>query len=105
MYYIFTVLFLLVSSRANFLSYIEPLIYVFTGCFFLAGVQVNRFRQSDIRFFAKFTIIYFVFITIRAVFLTHISPVFFFYDVSFYLKRILFVFVYCDLLKEKAVPL
>lgn len=105
MYYLFTVLFLLVSSRANFLSYIEPLIYIFTGIYLVAGIQLNRFKQSDIRFFAKFTIIYFAFITIRAVFFTHLSPYFYFYDVSFYLKRILFVFVYCAVLKETAVPL
>ncbi len=105
MYYFATVLFLLVSSRANFLSYIEPLIYVFTGFYLLVGIQLNRFTQSDFRFFAKFSIIYFVFITLRALFLTHLSPLFFFYDVSFYLKRFLFVFVYCALLKEKTVPL
>ncbi len=38
MYYFFTLLFLLISSRANFLSYIEILVYVIGVIYFIAGV-------------------------------------------------------------------
>jgi hypothetical protein len=102
-YYFFTLIFLLVASRANFLSFIEPFIYVFTVIYFIAGVQLNRFTQSDFRLFAKFTIIYFAYITVRYLFLNNLSLVFYAYDVTFYLKRFIFVFVYCALLKEQAI--
>jgi ABC-type multidrug transport system fused ATPase/permease subunit len=102
MYYFFTALFLLVASRANFLSYVEPLIYLFTAIYFIGGVQLNRFRQSDFKLFAQFTIIYFAFITLRFIFLNHVGITFYLFDISFYLKRLIFVFVYCAVLKEKA---
>jgi len=103
MFYIFTLLFLLVASRANFLSFIEPFIYLFTVIYFIAGVQLNRFKQSDFRLFGKFTLIFFSYVTIRWVFFNHIAFRFYLYDVTFYLKRFIFVFVYCAVLKEQAV--
>ena len=103
MYYFFTLIFLLISSRANFLSYIEPFIYLFTVVFFIGGVQLKRFTQSDFRLFGKFTIIYFAYVTFRYIFLNHIPLGFYVYDVSFYLKRFIFVFIYCAVLKEQAV--
>src|ERR1700761_3948050 len=103
MYYFFTLLFLLISSRANFISYIEILVYGIGVMYFIAGVMLNRFRESDFRLFAKFTIVYFAFVTFRFVFLNNYAILFYLFDITFYLKRILFVFIFCAVVKEQAI--
>jgi hypothetical protein len=94
---------MLVSSRANFISYIEAFPIIISGIFFVAGVQLRRFTESDFRLFAKFAVVYLVFITVRFLFLNNVGSFFYFSDLSFLFKRILFAFLYCAVLKEKAV--
>jgi len=103
MYYFLTVLFMLVSSRANFISYVEIFPVIISGIFFVVGVQLRRFTQSDLRFFTGFLWVYLGFITVRFLFLNSIGAFYYFSDLSFLFKRILFAFLFCAVLKEKAV--
>jgi len=103
MYYLVTYLFLLISSKGSFL-YFSNVYWFGTDLLLLwVGLDKGRFVKSDLKLFLAFSTLYIAFCTLRSVFLTHLSVGFWVSDIEFLLKFILAGFLYCAVLKEKAV--
>lgn len=103
MYYVVTYLFLLISSKGSFL-YFSNIYWFGTDLLLLwVGLEKGRFSKSDLRLLLTFSTIYITFCTLRSAFLTHLPLGFWISDVEFLLKFILTGFLYCVVLKEKAI--
>ena len=103
MYYLVTYLFLLISAKGSFL-YFSNVYWFGTDLLLLwVGLDKNRFVKRDLKLFLAFSTIYIAFCTLRLIFLTHLSIGFWVSDIEFLLKFILLSFLYCAVVKEKAI--
>jgi hypothetical protein len=101
-YYIVTLLFLLLSASASFLSSSD--IAWFAIMLFMAILAIGKKMISvkEFRFFGVFSIIYLFFVTIRDLALNGLGITFLISDVTFLLKYVFISFAFCTVLKEKA---
>jgi hypothetical protein len=101
--YIVTLLFLLVTSRANFLSYNDAVWLAILVYMFWVGIVKNRFLKRDIKLFFWFSIFYIVFVFLRNVFFNQLPSEYLISDIIFLFKYIFFAFLFCAILQEKAM--
>lgn len=103
MYYFVTYLFLLISAKGSFL-YFANIWWIFTDVMLIwVGLEKQRFSKKDIRVGAAFSAIYVSFCTFRSLFLVHLPFSFWLSDIEFLFKSILTSFLFCAVLKEKAI--
>jgi hypothetical protein len=94
---------MLMSAKGSFFSFFE-IDYVLMDILIIwVGIEKNRFKKSDFRFFGKFCLIYIAFVVFRFVFLNNLATRFLLSDLNFLVKYILLSFLYCAVLKEKAL--
>lgn len=67
------------------------------------GLEYGRFTKRDIRFGAGFAIMWIAYCTLRSVFFTNLPGRYYVSDIIYLFKYILPSFLYCALLKEKAI--
>lgn len=103
MYYFVTYLFVLISAKGSFL-YFSNIWWFFTDFMLIwVGVEKNRFARRDFKLLASFCAIYIGFCSFRSLFLIHLPFAFWLSDMEFLFKFILVSFLYCAVLKEKAI--
>ncbi len=103
MYYFITVLFMLLSSRGSFF-YFSNIWWILIDLIIIGvGLDKGRFTKSDVKFFINFSLIYIGFCTLRSLFLVHLPINFWISDIVFLFKFIFTSFLYCAVLKDKAV--
>jgi hypothetical protein len=103
MYYIITVLFVLLAGKATFFDDVNICWFLVAAIILWAGLQKHRILKSDIRLFAMFGAGYIGFCTFRSAFLTQLPIHFWLNDVIFLFKFLLPSFLFCAVLKEKAI--
>jgi hypothetical protein len=103
MYYFVTYLFLLISAKGSFLYFSNIYWFGMDLMLIWVGLERGRFSKSDLNLFLNFSTIYIIFCTLRSFFLIHLSMTFWISDMEFLLKFILTSFLYCAVLKEKAL--
>jgi hypothetical protein len=103
MYYFITVLFVLLSGQGSFLYYGNVWWFLIDFVIIWVGLEKGRFTKRDFRLLIVFSTIFVSFCTFRSVFLTHLPASFWLSDILFLLKFILPGFLYCAVLKDKAI--
>jgi len=103
MYYFVTLLFIILSGKAAFFDQLNICWFLIDGVILWVGFANGRFRKGDIRLFLKFSVIYIAFCTFRSILLTQLPLSYWVSDIVFLFKFILTSFLYCALLKEKAI--
>ena len=103
MYYVVTYLFLLISSKGSFLFFSN--VYWFGADLLMlwVGFEKARFTKADLKLFLGFSAIYILYCTVRSLFLLHLSMTFWVSDMEFLMKFLLTSFLYCAVLKDKAL--
>jgi hypothetical protein len=103
MYYFVTYLFILISAKGSFL-YFSNIWWFFTDIMLIwVGLEKQRFGKKDIRLLVIFSSIYIGFCTFRSLFLVHLPFSYWLSDVEFLFKFILTSFLFCAVLKDKAI--
>lgn len=103
MYYLVTLIFILLSDKATFMDDMNICWFIIAGLFLWIGFQKNRFYKSDFALFGKIALIYITYCTIRSFFFIHLPLKFFLNDIIFLFKYIFTSFLFCAILKEKAI--
>ncbi|MDP9048896.1 MAG: hypothetical protein M3N14_12225, partial [Bacteroidota bacterium] len=103
MYYFITVLFILLSAKGSFLYFANVWWFAIDGVIIWVGLEKGRFTKSDLKLLVTFSAVYVGFCTFRSLFLVHLPLSFWISDVVFLFKFILTSFLYCAVLKDKAI--
>jgi hypothetical protein len=103
MYYFITFLFVLLAGKATFFDDVNLCWFIITAIILWVGLEKRRLLKSDWQIFGGFSLLYLSFCTFRSVFLTHLSLHFWLNDVTFLFKFLLPSFLFCAVLKEKAI--
>jgi hypothetical protein len=103
MYYFVTLLFVILSGKATFFDQLNACWVIIDIIILWVGFTHGRFCKGDFRLFVKFSLVYLAFCTLRLLFFTGLSFTYWISDVTFLFKFILTGFLYCALLKEKAI--
>ena len=103
MYYFVTFLFVLLAGKATFFDDVNFCWFLVTAVILWVGLEKKRIRRSDVRLFGKFSLVYIAFCTFRSLFLTQLPIHFWLNDVIFLFKFLLPSFLFCAVLKEKAI--
>lgn len=103
MYYFITFLFVLLAGKATFFDDVNLCWFLVSAIILWVGLEKKRITKSDLLFFGKFSMIYLAFCTFRSLFLTQLPIHFWLNDVIFLFKFLLPSFLFCAVLKDKAV--
>ena len=103
MYYFVTLLFVILSAKASFFDLTNMCWVAIDVLLLWVGFEKARFRKSDIELFGKFSLLYIAFCTIRSFFFTHLPVSFYANDILFLFKYIFTSFLFCAVLKDKAI--
>lgn len=104
MYYFITFLFVLLAGKATFFDDVNICWFFITAIILWVGLEKKRISKSDVQLFGKFSLVYIAFCSFRSLFLTQLPLHFWLNDIIFLFKFILPSFLFCAVLKEKAVP-
>ena len=103
MYYFATLLFLLLSANGTFVPYFNIDWFIIDLVYIWIGIEYNRLNKRDIRLFVKFAVIYISYCVFRSTFLNNLPLHYFTSDIVYLFKYILPSFLFCALLKDKAL--
>jgi hypothetical protein len=103
MYYFITLLFVFLSSGGSFFYFSNVWWVLIDLVIIWVGLEKARFTKSDFKLFSTFSLIYIGFCTVRSLFLVHLSIGFWASDILFLFKFVLTSFLYCAVLKDKAI--
>lgn len=103
MYYFITFLFVLLAGKATFFDDVNACWFIIEGIILWVGLHKQRITKRDVQIFVKFALIYLGFCTFRSFFFTGLPIKYWLNDVIFLFKFILPSFLFCAVLKEKAV--
>jgi len=104
MYYFITLLFVILSAKASFFDLTNACWIAIDLIILWVGFKKERFNKSDFELFGKFSLIYIAFCTLRSFFFIHLPASFYINDIVFLFKYIFTSFLFCAVLKDKAVP-
>lgn len=94
---------MLLCAKSNFLTDYSVSYFLLDIILIWIGLEKNRFKKSDIKLFLKFSFIYIAYVTFRYLFLNRLAIAFFVSDLNFLLKYIVLSFLYCAVLRDKAI--
>jgi hypothetical protein len=103
MLYFATFVFMLLSANGTFVSFYNIDWFIIDFIFIWIGLEYGRFNKRDLRFGAGFAIMFIGYCTLRSIFLTNLPTRYYISDIIYLFKYILPSFLYCALLKEKAI--
>ena len=103
MYYFVTLLFVILSAKASFLDLTNMCWVAIDIIFLWVGFEKARLTKSDFTLFGKFLLIYIAFCSFRSFFLVHLPISFYVNDIIFLFKYIFTSFLFCAVLKDKAI--
>jgi hypothetical protein len=101
LYYIITLLFLLLSANASFLAYSDISWVLALASMIIIATSKKLLLVKDLRKIGVFVLVYVVFVFIRNFALNGLTVEYFVSDVLFIFKFVLTAFIYCTILKEK----
>ncbi|MGY3213788.1 hypothetical protein [Mucilaginibacter sp. HD30] len=101
-YYFITLLFLLLSSAANFLSSNDIIWFIILLSFAVFAISKKLLKVPDLRIIAIFSIIYLAFVGVRDTLVNSLAAEYLISDVVFLFKFVYLTFLYCTIMKEKA---
>jgi hypothetical protein len=102
-YYIVTLLFLLITASANFLSASDMGWFLVIFFILIVAMVKKSLKTRDLKTIALFSIAYLVFVGVRDVFINNLDLEFLTSDILFLFKYIFLTFIFCVTLKEKAI--
>ena len=100
-YYIITLLFLLLSANASFLSASDVIWFAVLLFITVVGLSKKLLAPADLKVIAIFSLIYIAFVSIRDIGFNGLDPEYLISDILFLFKFIFLAFIYCTVLKEK----
>jgi hypothetical protein len=102
-YYLVTLLFLLLSSNANLLSSVNA--YWLAVMVFFAAVYITKrlFTLKELMFLGIFSACYLLLALVRDIYLNNLEEEFFLSDAIFLGKYVYVAFLFCAILKHKAI--
>ena len=102
-YYIVTLLFLFLSAASNFLTASD--IGWFAVMFFMLIVAISKksITERNLKTIAIFSVVYLVFVGVRDVLINNLEMEFLVSDVLFLFKYIFLSFIFCIILRDKAI--
>ena len=103
-FYIITLLFLLLSSNANFLSANNIYWFIILGFISTVAVSKKILNITDLKIIILFALIYLILVALRDIFINELDSELILSDVIFLFKYLLLSFVYVATLKEKVIP-
>jgi len=103
MYYFITLLFILLSAKGTFIFFANIFWLIIDLVFIWVGLEKNRFDKKDVKLFFNFFFLYAGFCTFRWLFLIDLPARFWISDMVFFFKFIFTSFLYCAVLKDKAL--
>lgn len=103
MYYFVTFLFVLLAGKATFFDDVNICWFLVTAIILWVGLEKKRIFKSDLHLFGTFSLMYIGFCTFRSVFLTQLPIHYWLNDIIFLFKFLLPSFLFCAVLKEKAI--
>jgi len=101
-YYLVTLLFILVSSAANILSASDIIWFVILLFFFVIAISKKLLLIKDMRLIAVFSIVYLVFVAVRDIAVNNLASEYILSDCIFLFKYVYLAFIYCIIMREKA---
>jgi hypothetical protein len=101
-YYLVTLLFILLSSAANFLAANDIAWFIILLFFFVLAVSKKLLLVKDMRRIAIFSIVYLVFVAVRDIAVNNLASEYLFSDSIFLFKYVYLAFIYCIIMREKA---
>ncbi len=101
-FYIVTLLFLLVSANANFLSSSDIWWSVILVFMILVAIGKKLLLPQDLRFISIFSLVYLVIVTARDLAINGLGADYLVSEAVFLVKFIFMAFIYCTILKDKA---
>jgi len=103
MYYFITFLFVLLAGKGTFFDDANICWFIIEAIMLWVGLEKRRILKSDLQLFGKFALAYIGFCTFRSLFFTQLPLRYWLSDVTFLFKFLLPSFIFCAILKEKAV--
>ena len=101
-YYIVTLFFLIFASKANFLVKSNLAWFGFEVFMIVVALSFNRIKKKDVQFFILSSVIYFIYILFRFK-LNQLPTDYFKSDVFYFFKFVLTSYLFCLILKERAL--
>jgi len=101
-YYIVTLLFLLLSANANFLSSSDLWWFLILAFMCIVAIGKKLFRPKDFKVIGIFSLVYLVLVTLRDLFVNGLEPEFLLSEILYLVKFVYLSFIFCVILKEKA---
>ncbi len=101
-YYIVTLFFLIFASKANFLVKSNLAWFGFEVFMIVIALSFNRIKKKDVQFFILSSVIYFIYILFRFK-LNQLPTDYFKSDVFYFFKFVLTSYLFCLILKERAL--
>ncbi|WP_194774686.1 O-antigen ligase family protein [Pararhodonellum marinum] len=100
-YYIYTLFFLLITAKSNFLNNYDVVWGVFIASLILLGIYNLRFYKRDLIIIGTFSLIYLGFVFSRHLVINNFPKEFLISDIFFLFKYLMLSFVYCAYMKEE----
>jgi hypothetical protein len=101
-YYIVTLLFLLVSANASILSANDICWFSILAFMLIVAIGKSLMHIRDLRIIGIFSLVYVIFVVVRDLTINNLDVKFLLSDGFFLVKYIFLTFVFCTVLKEKA---
>jgi hypothetical protein len=101
-YYIVTLLFLILTANASFISVNKIYYGAVTAFILLIAINKRLISLKDIKNFALFVFAYMAYVVTRDIFINKLDAEYISTDALFILKAGLLTFIFCTILKEKA---
>ncbi|MGZ3755662.1 MAG: hypothetical protein ACXVJE_10610, partial [Mucilaginibacter sp.] len=101
-YYVVTLLFLLLAANSSILSANDICWFSIMGFMLIVAIGKQAFHIKDLKIIGLFTLVYVIFITVRDLAINNLELQFLLSDGFFLVKYIFLSFVFCTILKEKA---
>lgn len=102
-YYIITLLFLLLSANANILSASDIIWFVVMIFMVIVAASKKQITVKDLRHIGIFSICYLFFMLVRDLFINSLDSEYLLSEVVFLVKYIYISFLFCILLRERAM--
>ncbi len=101
-YYFITLLFLLLSANASFLSVSNIAWFLIIVFMCLLAIGRKLLLPGDLKTIGLFSLVYLLFVSVRDFTINDLDVQFFISDVIFLFKFVFLSFIFCTILKEKA---
>ena len=101
-YYIVTLLFLLLAANSNILSANDICWFSIMAFMLIVAIGKQSLHIKDLKIIGLFTLVYVVFVAVRDIAINNLDVQFLLSDGFFLVKYVFLSYIFCVILKEKA---